>query len=381
MASRAVGREAHRRAVGMLGRGVERGDLEPGEREVARRSSVPSISGRPRASVTLALASSVPMRLAPTARSARRGGERRRPGRPSRGAEGDVGVERARASTSAERGDRRDVGRVERQPARRPARLPVCETSPVSRFGPIATSSPERRAARPTDREVAGELHHQPVERAAAAQSEPVTRPPSTSPVKPMPGAGQAAAHQLALGHAPPRASTWIGRPSPVARPLAVSRPFARGSRRARSVSAASKPMSVFVLEICAVRGEGELRVPDAEVLGADARLVADGAAGERGLAGHQRVEALRRRGARSLAPPSKVRSKPPLSGLTLPLARRSTAPPSGAVGEAGEDREVGDADGVPPGERQLRDRAGAEDREAVAAHLQLVAGRSARRG
>ena len=32
-----VGREAHRGAVGVLGRGVERGELEPGDGEVARR--------------------------------------------------------------------------------------------------------------------------------------------------------------------------------------------------------------------------------------------------------------------------------------------------------------------------------------------------------
>ena len=43
------------------------------------------------------------------------------------------------------------------------------------------------------------------------------------------------------------------------------------------------------------------------------------------------------------------------------------------AVGEAGEDRDVGDADGVAPGVDAGPRTAGAEDREAVAADLELV--------
>ncbi len=71
--------------------------------------------------------------------------------------------------------------------------------------------------------------------------------------------------------------------------------------------------------------------------------------------------------------PPSKVRSKPALRGVTLPLARRLIDAAERPVGDAGEDREVGDAHRVAAGIDHVRELAGGEDREAVAAELELV--------
>ena len=101
------------------------------------------------------------------------------------------------------------------------------------------------------------------------------------------------------------------------------------------------------------VRGEGELRVVEAQVLGADAGLVAHRPAGERGLAGHQRVEArVAEREVGGAAVEGEVEAAAQRADAAV--GAQVDAAAERAVGEAGEDREVGDADGVAAGEGQV---------------------------
>ena len=143
-----------------------------------------------------------------------------------------------------------------------------------------------------------------------------------------------------------------------------------RRGRRAR----ASKPMSVRVLEM--------------RPFGGEARAAGSRCAGSRCGCRPRRAPPARRASvspASSAVEPRRRRARGrwcrrrrsgrsrPRAGVTLPSACRSIAPPSGAVGEPGEDREVGDADRVAPGVDQVGDLAGAEDRQAVAADLELA--------
>ena len=305
-----------RRAVGVLGRGVERGDLEPGERQVARaRACRRSAAGRGR------------RRRWPWRRARRSGWRRWRgpwplavratPWPGSDGAERDVGVDRAagvderRAPRCGAMSGASSVSRPSTGAA------PVCESSPVSRFGPTATSRPESARLSPATARSAASSHHQPVERAVAGE-----RAGDVGAVdlagEAEPGAGEAAAHELALGDA--RREGDVDRAALAGgAALGGERCRARAGRggRGRS-SAASKPMSVLVLEIwpfeakesCGLaRRRSSVRKPPSSRTARPERVVSPA------------ISASRRSSpsARSVVSPSKLRSKPPLSGLTLP--------------------------------------------------------------
>ena len=78
----------------------------------------------------------------------------------------DVGLERAGRLDEREGRDRRDVGRVERQPPGRRRGARSCATEPVSRFGPTRDDEAGDRPPLARDGDVAGEVEHQAVERA-----------------------------------------------------------------------------------------------------------------------------------------------------------------------------------------------------------------------
>ena len=201
-----------------------------------------------------------------------------------------------------------------------------------------------------------------------------MTSAPSTSPSKPSAGVRERAPVDAAR-RAPRAETSTRDRPAVAGgAPGGGQRAArARGSTSARSASAGVEADVGRRARDLAVRGEAELRVGDPQVLGAEAGLVAHRAPGERRLAGEQRGRAAASPSARSVAPPSKVRSKPPLSGVTLPSARRSTAPPSGRSAMPAKIARSATRIGVAAGVDQVRELAGAEDRQAVAAELELA--------
>ena len=233
MASRAVARDLHpgRRRRWLA---VALSERRPRRRRRRRRcrSSPPSTSGSPSASVTRRRRRPVaPTRVAPTATPVR-------PGAtvtpcPTSAASRVISASMAPvASTSAQRRHRGDVGRVQRRAGRRPAR---CRSAPGRR-----SAGSGRRHLEPVDRTV---VARRPRGRRRAACTSPSRPPPPVS------AAGDVAAVDLAgrsrawrsVSCAPislpsgiaAASVTAIGRPSPVAWPVAVSGPPSRGSTSA----------------------------------------------------------------------------------------------------------------------------------------------------
>ena len=136
---------------------------------------------------------------------------------------------------------------------------------------------------------------------------------------------------------------TSIGRPLPVARPVAVTRPDSRGSSR-REVGERRVEADVGArARDRAVRGEGDLGVVDPQVLGADAGLVAHRPSGDGGGAGEERVGARVADGdVGDAALEGEVEAAAERGdaavGLEVDGARERP------VGDAGEDGDVGDA-------------------------------------
>ena len=326
--------ELHGRRVGLRSpsRRSEAISTPPTTRSLPR--SVPLTSGRPRASLTCALASSEPTRVAPTTTSracavsptpwptlGRLGGGEVDPGidrRPSpRRAPGPPAA-RCRARR-ARRVPGRRRGPVLREVAGQPVR-PDPDVEPRDR-PPLAgeATSPPRARTRPS--------------RPPEPSTVPVTVDPSTCPLKPRRALVSVRSISRPSGTAaderhrdrPPVAGGMSAGGQPPRHPRIDEREVGE-----RGVEADVGPRA----RDRAVRGEGELGVVDAQVLGADAALVADRPPRDRGGAGEQGVEAGVADG-EVVTPPSKVRSKPPLSGVTLPFASRSTAARERAVGDA----------------------------------------------
>ena len=304
----------------------------------SRAASVPSISGRPRASATLALASSAPMRFAPTARSLALAVK----ATPWPGSEALSVMSASTAPLRVgqrQRGDRRDVGRVEREPAldRGGAALRELARQAVRADGEVEAGE---RAVVAGDGEVGGKPHHQPVERAAAGE-----RAGDVGAVdlagEAEPGAGEAAADELALGDA--RREGDVDRAA-LAGGAALDAEPARGARVEEGEIAEGGLEADVGLRAgdLAVRGEGELRVGEAQVLGAEARRVADGAAGEGGRARHQPVEALiAEREVAGLPVEAEVEAAAQRADAAVGVQVDRAA--EVASGEAGENGEVGD--------------------------------------
>ena len=223
--------------------------------------------------------------------------------------------------------------------------VPLWARSPVSRFGPTASSKPFSERSSPFDGDVAGELHDQRVEPAAAREAAGDVGAVHLA-VEADAGVGRARGPSACPAGSRRRPTTVIGWPSPWAWPEAVSAPPRRGSTSARSVRPASKPMSVWWLEIwpleakvsCglailrfSVRMPASSRTarPDSVVRAGEQRVEAGVADGEVvGAAVEGQVEAAAERGdAAGGAQVDRTGERP--------------------VREAGEDRDVGDMDGA----------------------------------
>ncbi len=303
---------------------------EPSSMPASARSpavSSPSISGRPRASSIRALASSWPIRLLPIARPF--APTTRLMPWPIWAASSWMSASTApvaSTSASAASGAMSGACRVSRPVA---GAAPSLATSPLSRFGPTMSSSPDSDRLVPATARSPASCNTSP-SRAPSPLRLPLTSVPSTCPLKPTRALVRLRPISLPCGIAA-ETSTAIGRPSPVAWPLAVREPARRGSTRARSVRLALKPMSVCLLEIWPSEAKAScglemrrswVRMPPSSRTARPEIVVSP--ATSRSRRGSPR--------ARSVVPPSKVRSNPPLSGLTVPVARRSTAPDSGRL-------------------------------------------------
>ena len=278
------------------------------------------------------------------------------------------------ASTSASAATGAMSGASRRQPPGRRRVAGLGDRSPVSRFGPTATTSPsiDRRS---------------PATATSPARS---STSPSSAPDA-VEAAGDVAAVDLAgeaereVGRAPRPSTLPAGtarRELDRDRPAVAGGAPAGGQRAARAAgrsargrrARASKPMSVRAARDLPVRGEAELRVLDPQVLGAKARLVAHRAAGDRGLAGEQPVEprvAEREVGGAAVEGRGRSRRDSGRDAAARPAGRSRRR--AAARRCPAKHAEVGDADGVAPGVDHVRELAGAEDRQAVAAELELA--------
>ncbi len=240
----------------------------------------------------------------------------------------------------------------------------------MSRFGPTASSKPFSDRSWPTTARSPASDSTRPSS-APPPVIRPVTSVPLTWPSKPTRALVKARSISLPWGISAATV-TSIGWPSPEAWPRAVTAPASRGSTSARSERLASKPMSVCLLENLPVRGEGELRVGDLEIVGADAGLVAHRAAGDRGAAGEERVEAgvaEREVGRATLEAEIEAAAERGDAAVGAQVDRTRQLP----VRDPREDRHVGDMHGAAPGEDQLFELPRGEDGKPVAGELELA--------
>ena len=348
-----IGGEAHAVGLGLLGARRERGDVDAGEREVAGVER----ALRPWAS-----------RARP---SPRRRARARRPGSGlatrsraraatvtpcpvSAGAEREVGVEGAARLDQREGGERGDVGGAERRARPRWARRRAASgrrsagsgrRRPRGRSGcgraPTEATSPARRSTSSSSwppplrlpvTSAPSRLPSKP--RRAAVRRRPISVPSLDRGVERHADrdalAGGAAGHgQRAAGA---RVDQRRGRRGGRRSRCRCGRWRAARSRRRKAAGSRAGGSR------CGCRSR---RAPRGRRAWWRRRAAGRGAASPR---------------RRSEASPSKVRSKPPCSGLTLPSALRSIAPPRSRAGEAGEDREVGDAHRVAAGVDEVLD-------------------------